>query len=162
MVIREQGAGMARVGALALAVALALAGCRDRPAAPARTQAAAPTPGQGSVNPDAGVTSYACADGSTITAGYPDRQTAVVTYKDHAYTLKLARSAGGARYTGYGLQWQTKGSHAAIAPLKPGEDTASAPGLDCTAAPNSPAAESVTRTAFAPVARQIMSGLRSA
>lgn len=162
MVSREQGAGVARAGALAMALTLAVAGCRDRSAAPTRAPAAAPAAVQGSVNPDAGVTSYACVDGETITAGYPDRQTAVVTYKDHAYTLKLARSASGARYTGYGLQWQTKGDHAAIAPLKPGEETASAPGLDCVAAPNTPASESVSPTVFAPVARQIMSGLRPA
>jgi membrane-bound inhibitor of C-type lysozyme len=99
------------------------------------------------VNPDAGVTTYACADGQAITAGYPDRQTAIVTYKDHAYTLKLARSASGARYTGYGLQWWVKGAHATIAALAPGEESASAPELDCAAGPVSPG---VTRTSFSP------------
>jgi membrane-bound inhibitor of C-type lysozyme len=137
MVIREQGAGVARAGVLAMVLGLGLAGCRNPPA---------PSAAQGAVNPDAGVTTYACVDGSTITAGYPDRQTAVVTYRDHAYTLKLARSASGARYTGYGLQWQTKGAHAAIAPLKSGEEAASAPGVDCTAQPNPLAVEPATRT----------------
>jgi membrane-bound inhibitor of C-type lysozyme len=145
MVIREQGAGMARAGALAAVLALGLTACRDHPVASSQAQASAPA-SQGSVNPDAGVTTYACVDGSTITAGYPDARTAVVTYKDHAYTLKLTRSASGARYTGYGLQWQTKGAHAVIAPLKPGEETASAAGVDCTAAPTQPAADPSTRT----------------
>ena len=94
----------ARAGAALGLTALALCGCRDNalappPPAPNRPQSS------GAVNPDARVTSYACADGQTIVAGYPDGATAVVTYKDHAYTLKLARSASGARYTGYGLQW---------------------------------------------------------
>jgi membrane-bound inhibitor of C-type lysozyme len=144
MVVREQGMGVARAGALAMA--LALTGCRDHPREPVQAQSAAPPTAQGSVNPDAGVTRYACVDGSTITAGYPDPQTAVVTYKDHAYTLKLARSASGARYTGYGLQWWTKGAHAAMASLKPGEEIASAPGVDCAAAPTQPAANPATRT----------------
>ena len=106
------------------------------------------------MNPGVSVAVYACADGQAITAGYPDRETAVVTYKDHAYTLKLARSASGARYTGYGLQWWTKGAHASMAALKPGEDTASAPGLDCAAEPIPLATEPVARTAFGSDARQ--------
>jgi membrane-bound inhibitor of C-type lysozyme len=146
MARREQGvARQARAGTVAALLGLALAGCRDRAVAPAQTPRP-PGAAAGPVNPDAGVTAYACADGQTITAGYPDARTAVVTYKGHAYTLKLARSAGGARYTGYGLQWQINGGHAAIAALKPGEETASAPGLDCTAAPESPAGEALTRT----------------
>ena len=135
---------MARAGALAMVLALGLAGCRNQPAAPAQAQASAPTV-PGSVNPDAGVTRYACADGETITAGYPDRQTAVVTYKDHAYTLKLAPSASGQRYTGYGLQWQTDGDRATITALKPGEEAATAPGVACVAQPQSAQA---TKTSF--------------
>jgi membrane-bound inhibitor of C-type lysozyme len=105
---------------------------------------------QGPVNPDAGVTSYACLDGQTITAGYPDRETAVVTYKDHAYTLKRAPSASGARYTGYGLQWWVKGAHASIAALGAGEDVATGAALDCAAPPPAPAARPGTRTSFTP------------
>lgn len=138
------------VKAAALAIlALGLAGCRDRASIPREAADAPPTAGQGAVNPDAGVTVYTCVDGQTITAGYPDRHTAVVTYKGHAYTLKLAPSASGARYTGYGLQWWTKGAGATIAALKPGEDAATAPGLKC--GPQSPlAAEPVTRTSYHP------------
>jgi membrane-bound inhibitor of C-type lysozyme len=123
-------------------------GCRDQ----AATQP--PAAAQGPVNPDARVTRYACVDGQTIIAGYPDRETAVVTYKGHAYTLKLARSASGARYTGYGLQWWTKGAHAAIAALKPGEDIASAPGVDCAAADGQPTGAALTRTSLPTPANQ--------
>jgi membrane-bound inhibitor of C-type lysozyme len=128
---------------------LALADCRQQKPAPPPT----PPTASGPVNPDAQVTTYACVDGQRITAGYPDAQTAVVTYKDHAYTLKLAPSADGARYTGYGLQWWTRGSHAAIAALKGGEEIASEPGLDCKAEGSSPAA-TVTRTSLTPAAVQ--------
>ena len=127
-------------------MALGSAGCGDREPASRPVEAPPPAAASGSVNPDPGITTYACADGQAITAGYPDRETAVVTYKGHAYTLKLVRSASGARYTGYGLQWWTKGDSAAIAALKPGEDIASAPGLDCSAQrePSAP----TTRTSF--------------
>jgi membrane-bound inhibitor of C-type lysozyme len=148
--IQEQGVeDKPRV--LAVLVAMSLAACHP-PAA--KSQGAPPPPpaAQGPVNPDAGVTTYSCVDGSSIVAGYPDSQTAVVTYKDHAYTLKRRPSASGARYTGYGLQWWTKGAHASIATLKPGRDAASDPGLECSAAPDQPAANPATRTSFTPSA----------
>jgi membrane-bound inhibitor of C-type lysozyme len=100
------------------------------------------------VNPPATVRTYRCADGQTITAGYVGQDTAVLTYKDRSYSLKLARSASGARYTGFGLQWWTKGANeAALAVLKPGEAVASAPGVACSvtgaesAAPPAPGAQ---------------------
>ncbi|HEX3367139.1 MliC family protein [Phenylobacterium sp.] len=130
--------------AVAILSLLALAACHERKPASSHAPAAA-----GPVNPDPGVTTYVCLDGQRITAGYPDPRTAVVTYKDHAYTLKLAPSADGVRYTGYGLQWWTRGPHAAIAALKGGEETASDPGLNCTAE-GSPSAATVTRTSFRP------------
>jgi membrane-bound inhibitor of C-type lysozyme len=123
----------ARLMAAELSVLLAtgLAGCRDQP--PGRSSASPPPAvAPGPVNPDVRVVDYTCADGQRITAGYPDRETAIVTYKGHAYTLKQAASASGARYTGYGLQWWEKGPQASIAALKPGEDIAP-PGVDCTA-----------------------------
>jgi membrane-bound inhibitor of C-type lysozyme len=119
-----------RAGTITLLTVAALAACREQTRTPAAQ--APPASSQGSVNPDPGLTRYACMDGQAITAGYPDRTTAVVTFKDHAYTLKLAPSAGGARYVGFGLQWWVKGAHAAIAPLKSGEETASGAGVDCT------------------------------
>ncbi len=140
-----------RSGALAVTFAILAAvpvACRNSAKTPAAGASSAPAPpATGPVNPDAGVTRYACADGETITAGYPDAQTAVVTYKDHAYTLKLARSADGARYVGYGLQWWTKGHHADLAPLKSGEETATSPGIGCDAQAAAPDAQ-VTRTSY--------------
>jgi membrane-bound inhibitor of C-type lysozyme len=123
--------------ALWLLPILALAGC-NRPAAdaPAPAPAAAPevaaaAPGQ-PVNPTAEVIEYLCVDGQRVKAAYPDKATAVVDYKGHAYTLKAAVAASGVRYTGYGLQWWTKGLHTAtLAPLKDGETVATAKGVRC-------------------------------
>jgi membrane-bound inhibitor of C-type lysozyme len=134
--------GFHLVLAVAAAATLGLSGCRDR-SAPAPSPSAASL---GPVNPDPGVTSYACADGQTVTAGYLDRETAVVSYGDHSFTLKLARSADGARYTGYGLQWWTRGDRATLTELKSGEETASGQGLECRSA--APAGDSTTRTGF--------------
>jgi membrane-bound inhibitor of C-type lysozyme len=145
----EQGVGGdRRAGALALLAVLGLAACRE---ANRREPASAPAPAgasAGPVNPDAGITSYACIDGQTVTAGYPDATTAVLSYRGHAYTLKLAPSAEGRRYTGYGLQWRVRGRRGALAALKPGEEVASAVGLDCIAGPAPAAAQPATRTAF--------------
>jgi len=135
---------------LAVPAALSLAGCKEA-ARVGPSQAVSPPPattGQAPVNPDAQITRYGCVDGQAITAGYPDSRTAVVTYKDHAYTLKLAPSADGARYTGYGLQWWTKGPHATISALKPGEESATDPGLACNAVEAPGASDSRIRTTF--------------
>jgi membrane-bound inhibitor of C-type lysozyme len=139
--VREQGVED-KLKAVPILIALALSACH---APAAKSQGAPPSATQGPVNPDAGVTDYKCMDGSTIVAGYPDAKTAIVTYRDHAYTLKLAPSATGSRYTGYGLQWQTEGGRARITALKPGEEAATAPGVECTAEPQSATA---TKTTF--------------
>jgi membrane-bound inhibitor of C-type lysozyme len=126
----------------ALGLALALCAC-SRPATPPAPEASAPVAGSppAAVTADPGVITYACKDGQTVIAGYPDRDTAVVTLGGHAYTLKIARSGSGARYTGMGLQWWTKGlTEAQLARLKPGEDIASAPGVACSAKPVEPPA----------------------
>jgi membrane-bound inhibitor of C-type lysozyme len=77
------------------------------------------------------VVTYACQDGSTIVAGYPDTKTAVVTWKDHAYTLKLAPAAHGARYIGFGLRWWTEGDRATLDQLTAGQGA-----LECRARPD--------------------------
>ena len=128
---------MIRIVGVSAVLAVSLAAC-GKPAAPVEAPPpppsappAAATAG-GPVNADPHVTTYACAGGEAVTAGYPDSQTAIVDYRGHAYTLKIARSGSGARYTGMGLQWWTKGvDHGSLAQLKPGEDIASAPGIDC-------------------------------
>lgn len=120
---------------LSLAAALALAAC-SKPAAPPAPEASAPVAGSTPepVTADPGVITYSCKDGQTVVAGYPDKDTAVVTVGGHAYTLKIARSGSGARYTGMGLQWWTKGlTEGQLARLKPGEDIASASGVACSA-----------------------------
>lgn len=123
-----------------LALALGLAAC-SRPQRQAHIEGppAAPPTAAGPVNPDPRVATYACEDGQVVQVGYPDRDTAVVDWKGRAYTLKIARSASGARYIGYGLQWWTKGlEEGALATLKPGEEIASAPGVRCTTRPAAP------------------------
>jgi membrane-bound inhibitor of C-type lysozyme len=149
MDLPEQG-GRATQTALALLIlaGLCLWGCRGSSKEAAPMPAAPQASSQGPVNPDPGVTRYACASGEAVTAGYPDRATAIVTYRDHTYTLKRVSSADGARYTGYGLQWWTRGDNASLAELKGGEDaaTATGPGLECRGAAT--AGDSMTRTAF--------------
>ena len=77
---------------------------------------------------------YACDDGRTVRASYPDTDTAVVEVDGKSRTLKIAISASGARYTGDGVQWWTKGmAQAQLSPLAAGEDIASAPGVNCKA-----------------------------
>lgn len=109
----------------------------ERAASTAKQQSSAPAPlPPGPVAAEPKVTTYRCEDGRALKAGYPDRDTAVLTVGDHSYTLKIARSASGARYTGFGLQWWTKGaSEGRLAPLKAGEEIASAPGVACHAQP---------------------------
>lgn len=132
---------MRRAGFLLL---LALGAC-GRAAAPPSTAAstAASASAPAAVNPDPGVRTYACADGRTVQAGYPDRDTAVVDVGGHAYTLKIQVAADGARYVGYGLQWWTKGMQdARLSRLKEGETVASDPGVACHSGPDVPAAPS--------------------
>ncbi len=74
---------------------------------------------------------YVCEDGRTLSALYPDRETAQLKLGDTTHLLRIARSASGARYVGDALQWWTKGDEGGLAPLKPGEDVASAPGVKC-------------------------------
>lgn len=77
---------------------------------------------------------YHCEDGRSVQAGYPDPDTAVLTFDGHAHRLHVARSADGARYVGKHWQWWTKGMHDAdLAPLEPGESYASTSGVPCHA-----------------------------
>ena len=76
---------------------------------------------------------YACADGRTVQATYPDTNTAVLTLGDQTHQLHIAVSADGARYVDQQWQWWTKGLHEGrLAPLQPGETIASASGVSCT------------------------------
>ncbi|MFC3651972.1 MliC family protein [Dyella humi] len=77
---------------------------------------------------------YTCSDERTLQARYPDPNTAVIRIQDETHTLHIAISGSGARYTGEGWQWWTKGMHdGMLAPLATGESIASAPGVQCHA-----------------------------
>ena len=78
-------------------------------------------------------TTYACSDGQTVQAAYPDTNTAWVKIKGQTHTLHVAMSGSGARYTGEGWQWWTKGMRdGMLAPLAKGETIAD-PGVSCHA-----------------------------
>ncbi|MCZ2155250.1 MAG: MliC family protein [Bryobacterales bacterium] len=85
---------------------------------------------------EATATHYSCDDGSVVEAKYPTPNTAQVVYKNQSIEMKQVVSASGARYTGGGWQWWTKGSTEGwISPLQPGEEISSAAGIPCTAKP---------------------------
>ena len=102
---------------------LALAACSQdpTPSAPPPKKTVAVTPW----------THYVCADGRTLSARYPDGETAQIQLGRSMHVLRIARSGSGARYVGDALQWWTKGDWGMLAPLKPGEEIASAPGVNC-------------------------------
>ena len=75
---------------------------------------------------------YHCEDGRTLQASYPDTDTAVLALDGRIHRLHIALSASGARYTGDGWQWWTKGLRdGQLAPLQAGEKYASALGVAC-------------------------------
>jgi membrane-bound inhibitor of C-type lysozyme len=130
---------------LAGSALLALAACNKPAATPPRPPpspvAASPTvvapelePEAAPVNPVVTITTYTCAGGKTLEAGYPNPTSAVVIWQGRAYSLTQATAASGARYTGFGLQWWTRGlTHGTLATLKAGEEIASDPGIECVA-----------------------------
>ncbi len=124
--------------AIALA-AIGLAGCNAPPTKtenPAAETAQSTTPkADEAAAPTAGLVRYSCADGSTVEARYPTPDTAQIVTNGQTVEMKIATSGSGARYVGGGWQWWTKGmTDGMLAPLKPGEETASAAGTSCTAA----------------------------
>ena len=81
---------------------------------------------------------YACGDGRTLEALYPERDTAQLKLAGNDYLLKIAISGSGARYVGDGLQWWTKGREGTLAALKAGERIAEDPGVTCVEAGHGP------------------------
>ncbi len=83
------------------------------------------------------VTRYRCTDGSTVEASYNGKDSARIVYKGRSLEMKLAVSASGARYTGGGWEWWTKGlKEGRLTALPPGEDVAPPTGIACTADAN--------------------------
>ena len=108
---------------LMVIVPLILAACDPKPSAPG--------PAGKVADVVVHVTAYVCEDGRIVRVLYPDRDTASLTLDGNTYRLKGAVSGSGARYTGDGLQWWTKGDEGMLAPLKTAEEIASNPGVRC-------------------------------
>ena len=121
-------------------VAIGLAGCNASPTkteSPATdtAESAAPKADAAATPAATELVRYSCADGSTVEARYPTPDTAQIVTNGKTVDMKVAQSASGARYVGDGWQWWTKGmTDGMLAPLKAGEDIASAAGTSCTAA----------------------------
>lgn len=60
--------------------------------------------------PATSIHSYRCESGETITATYPNTDSATVHYKGSSHRMTIAVSGSGSRYVGGGLEWWTKGS----------------------------------------------------
>lgn len=116
---------------VAIVLAAGLAGCN---ASPTKTETPAADTAPKAEAPAAAPVRYSCADGTTVEARYPTTDTAQIVTAGKTVDMKIAMSASGARYVGGGWQWWTKGmTDGMLAPLKPGEETASAAGTSCTA-----------------------------
>lgn len=108
---------------LPLLVLLALAGCET--AAPLE-----PLP----MNRPALV--YQCGAGTFVEARYIGADRAYVTFMERTMLMRIAPAASGVRYVGGGWQWWTKGTtEGTIAPLRPAERVAAAPGQLCVVPP---------------------------
>ncbi|GAA3991674.1 hypothetical protein GCM10022279_13530 [Comamonas faecalis] len=57
---------------------------------------------------------YRCDSGRAVTASYPDTDTATVDYQGTRHAMQIAVSASGARYTGDGYEWWTKGAEGTL------------------------------------------------
>lgn len=65
------------------------------------------------------VTTYACKSGLKLDVVYPTTDSATLNHDGRAIMMKRAQSASGARYTGEGLEWWTKGSEGTLSRLQP-------------------------------------------
>lgn len=122
---------MRRPGSAAWSVLALLAGTGCSAPAPAP-----PPP----VQPEPAWTAYACADGRSLLAAYPDSRHADLRLDGSTYRLAQAVSGSGARFTGEGLQWWIKGDAGMLAPLARGEEIAAAPGVHCEPPSDAPVA----------------------
>jgi len=75
---------------------------------------------------------FVCADGRTVRAVFLDPETLTLHIGSDTIAMHGATAASGARYIGEGWQWWTKGlQQASLTRLKPGEEIASANGVEC-------------------------------
>lgn len=112
MRMRSGGAAVRVAGA-----AMLVAGC-----------SAASAPGAAPVAGGAWIT-YRCESGRPLAASYPTDSSAFVRYQDATREMRVAASASGARYTGDGYKWWTRGtgpgSTGQLSRFRGGEATAS-------------------------------------
>jgi len=87
------------VSTAAVAALLGLAACENPTATPAAKKTSEGQPQD---------IAYACAGGETLTARYTDARTVIVTFRGESFTLTLADSASGSRFTGGGREWWIK------------------------------------------------------
>lgn len=85
---------------------------------PLAPDAAVPAPPDDSAAADA-PSKFACKSGKTVEATYPTTETATVVYDGKTIAMKIAVSGSGARYTGDGLEWWTKGNEGTMSKLLP-------------------------------------------
>ncbi|MCR5875610.1 MliC family protein [Phenylobacterium sp. J426] len=112
--------------ALLILSALAVAACQPKAGAPEEDVEVSRV-----ILPEPDYTRYTCEDGQSTQVKYVGQDQATVSLGQRTLHLKRAVSASGARYTGGGLQWWSKGDQGFRAPLKPGEDVASATPVLC-------------------------------
>lgn len=93
-----------------LVFALLVGACSKAPRAGADAAAALPTAAAPQSSSALAVYSYRCDSGATIDVYYPSTQTAVIRYQERTHTMNIAISGSGARYTGDGMEWWSKGS----------------------------------------------------
>ncbi len=106
-----------------LALSLILMGCSAKPTARARVEVTR--------DPVVPVTAYVCEDGRVVRALYLAQDRVRLMIEGNTYQLKAAVSGSGARYTGDGVQWWSKGDEAMLAPLPSNEEIATDPGVHC-------------------------------
>lgn len=62
-------------------------------------------------------TVHSCESGAIVKASYPFNETATVQYQGKTYSMQLAVSADGARYTGEQLEWWVRAGEGTLSHL---------------------------------------------
>jgi membrane-bound inhibitor of C-type lysozyme len=126
---REQPAAIPASAPVPAAPEAAASAAAATPAASAATPAVA----EASTTAPARTVTYNCGNGRTLEASYAGDK-ATIVWGGERHVLTIATSGSGARYTGDGLQWWTKGQRdATLSKLGIGELVASDVGIACSA-----------------------------